>query len=79
MNDAPRSVHPLALELEPRIMPPSAGNTPMEVIQLVVAGVPRELRLKAEWQNPCGSIKDRTAEALLASVAACVDPLVGVI
>ena len=51
----------------------------MEVIQLVVAGVPRELRLKAEWQNPCGSIKDRTAEALLASVAACVDPLVGVI
>ncbi len=58
---------------------PSAGNTPLLEIPLVVGGIPRHLRLKAEWLNPCGSIKDRTAEALLASVADWVDPRVGVI
>lgn len=55
------------------------GATPMLDVPLLVDGRPRLLRLKAEWNNPWGSIKDRTAAALFASVVERVDPRAGVI
>ncbi len=41
----------------------AVGNTPLLPIGLG-AGV-QPLRLKAEWLNPCGSVKDRAARAIL--------------
>lgn len=44
------------------------GNTPMESIYLVLAGVTRKVHLKLESENPTGSVKDRTAYGLIQSV-----------
>lgn len=41
------------------------GGTPMRPLSLLVAGRPRIAHLKLEGENPCGSIKDRTALALV--------------
>ena len=43
----------------------STGNTPLAEIALVVRGTPLPVQLKLEGANPCGSIKDRTAEGLM--------------
>jgi N-(2-amino-2-carboxyethyl)-L-glutamate synthase len=41
------------------------GNTPMEPIYLVLGGMPRQIHLKLESENPTGSVKDRTGYGLL--------------
>ena len=41
------------------------GNTPLALISLVVRGTVHPVRLKLEGANPCGSLKDRTAEGLI--------------
>ena len=41
------------------------GNTPLTEIALVVRGRALPVQLKLEGANPCGSIKDRTAEGLI--------------
>jgi N-(2-amino-2-carboxyethyl)-L-glutamate synthase len=46
------------------------GNTPMESIYLVLGGMPRQLHLKLESENPTGSVKDRTGYALIRSLEA---------
>ncbi|MFL6161980.1 MAG: pyridoxal-phosphate dependent enzyme [Jatrophihabitantaceae bacterium] len=70
-------MRPAVIPSSPLSLPRQA--TPLIDIPLMVAGVPRLLRLKAEWSNPCGSIKDRTATALLATVVDRLDPRAGVI
>ena len=42
-----------------------AGNTPLVRVALVVRGRTRPVHLKLEGANPCGSLKDRTAESLI--------------
>lgn len=42
-----------------------AGNTPLAEIALGVGGRAVPVHLKLEGANPCGSIKDRTAESLV--------------
>jgi 2,3-diaminopropionate biosynthesis protein SbnA len=41
------------------------GNTPMESIYLVLGGVPHQIHLKLESENPTGSVKDRTGYGLI--------------
>jgi N-(2-amino-2-carboxyethyl)-L-glutamate synthase len=41
------------------------GQTPMLAAELTVAGTRRRIQLKAEWTNPTGSVKDRTAYGLV--------------
>jgi len=43
----------------------STGNTPLAQIALVVRGTAHPVHLKLEGANPCGSLKDRTAEGLI--------------
>ena len=43
------------------------GNTPLEPVYLVIQGIPRKIYLKLEGSNPTGSMKARTAYALLMS------------
>jgi cysteine synthase A len=54
------------------------GGTPVLMVR-VRAPRPATLRLKLESFNPYGSIKDRTAVALFDSVAAQLDPGVGLV
>lgn len=42
-----------------------AGDTPLRPIALRIEGSTRIVQLKLEAANPCGSLKDRTAESLL--------------
>jgi N-(2-amino-2-carboxyethyl)-L-glutamate synthase len=44
------------------------GATPMWPVTLLVGGRARVAHLKVEGENPCGSIKDRTALALVTSL-----------
>jgi cysteine synthase A len=53
---APVELHKLAQKL---------GNTPMEVVYLVIGGIPRKIHLKLESANPTGSVKDRTGYGLI--------------
>jgi cysteine synthase len=55
------------------------GNTPIVQLDLNVNGVKRLLRLKLEAYNPCGSLKDRIAEALIDNVVDRVDQEAGII
>jgi N-(2-amino-2-carboxyethyl)-L-glutamate synthase len=55
------------------------GDTPIAELTLNVNGVKRLLKLKLESYNPCGSLKDRVAVALINGVAPDVDPAVGII
>ncbi|MEV4174080.1 pyridoxal-phosphate dependent enzyme [Nonomuraea sp. NPDC049709] len=48
----------------------ATGNTPITSISLEVGGIPREIFVKLEWFNPTGSLKDRTAISLLATLVA---------
>jgi 2,3-diaminopropionate biosynthesis protein SbnA len=41
------------------------GHTPLRPIALRINGRPRTVHLKLEAANPCGSLKDRTAQSLL--------------
>ena len=41
------------------------GGTPLQLVHLLVNGVRRKLYLKLEGTNPAGSVKDRTAFALI--------------
>jgi N-(2-amino-2-carboxyethyl)-L-glutamate synthase len=41
------------------------GNTPMREISLIIQETTRKIHLKLEGANPCGSIKDRTADSLI--------------
>jgi N-(2-amino-2-carboxyethyl)-L-glutamate synthase len=41
------------------------GNTPLKAVGLKIAGVVRTVHLKLEGENPAGSVKDRTAFALV--------------
>ncbi|HEX8149650.1 MAG TPA: pyridoxal-phosphate dependent enzyme [Pyrinomonadaceae bacterium] len=41
------------------------GNTPLRAVYLNIDGVVRKLYLKLEGENPAGSVKDRTALALI--------------
>jgi len=41
------------------------GNTPVELIYLVIDGKIRKVHLKLEGANPAGSVKDRTGYALI--------------
>lgn len=41
------------------------GNTPLAPIALSIHGRRRVVRLKLEGANPCGSLKDRTAQSLI--------------
>jgi cysteine synthase A len=55
------------------------GGTPIVQLDLNVNGVKRLLRLKLEAYNPCGSLKDRVAAALIDNVADRVDREAGII
>jgi cysteine synthase len=55
------------------------GDTPIVQLDLNVNGVKRLLRLKLEAYNPCGSLKDRIAEALIDNVVDRVDQEAGII
>jgi N-(2-amino-2-carboxyethyl)-L-glutamate synthase len=55
------------------------GNTPIVELSLLVGGAGRLLRLKLESYNPCGSLKDRIAAALIDQVVDEVDSAVGII
>jgi N-(2-amino-2-carboxyethyl)-L-glutamate synthase len=55
------------------------GGTPIIELALSVNGIKRLLKLKLESYNPCGSLKDRIAVALIDNVADRVDPKVGII
>jgi N-(2-amino-2-carboxyethyl)-L-glutamate synthase len=55
------------------------GNTPIVELSVGVQGVKRLIKLKLESYNPCGSLKDRVAAALIDQVAARVDPEIGII
>jgi 2,3-diaminopropionate biosynthesis protein SbnA len=46
------------------------GGTPMRAIDLCIGGARRRVHLKLEGNNPGGSIKDRTAESLVAHLEA---------
>jgi 2,3-diaminopropionate biosynthesis protein SbnA len=46
------------------------GNTPLRLIYLVINGVARKVYLKLEGENPAGSVKDRTAYALIRQLEA---------
>ena len=48
----------------------AVGATPIVHLVLEIAGRPRRIGIKLEGENPCGSIKDRTAVSLLESVGA---------
>lgn len=41
------------------------GNTPLKALYLNIGGFAREVYLKLEGENPAGSVKDRTAYALV--------------
>jgi N-(2-amino-2-carboxyethyl)-L-glutamate synthase len=41
------------------------GNTPIRAIYLVIGGIARRVTLKLEYENPTGSMKDRTGYALI--------------
>src|SRR5437016_3734648 len=41
------------------------GNTPLQPIDLVINKAARKVYLKLEGENPAGSVKDRTAYALI--------------
>jgi cysteine synthase len=55
------------------------GDTPIAELTLSVRGVERLLRLKLESYNPCGSLKDRIAVALIDNVAGRIDEEIGII
>jgi cysteine synthase len=55
------------------------GDTPIVQLDLKINGVKRLLRLKLEAYNPCGSLKDRVAAALVDSVVDRVDRVAGLI
>lgn len=55
------------------------GATPIVQLDLNVNGVKRLLRLKLEGYNPCGSLKDRVAAALINNVMDTVDRDAGII
>lgn len=55
------------------------GDTPIAELALNVSGVKRLLKLKLESYNPCGSLKDRIAVALIDNVVDRVDQDVGII
>jgi cysteine synthase A len=46
------------------------GNTPMETIYFVIAGIARKIHLKLESENPTGSVKDRTGYSLMQTLEA---------
>ncbi len=56
-----------------------AGRTPIFELALSVNGIKRLLKLKLESYNPCGSLKDRIAVALIDQVAGLVDRETGII
>ena len=41
------------------------GNTPLIELKKVAKGLPNRVFIKCEHLNPCGSVKDRTARALI--------------
>jgi len=43
------------------------GNTPLIELKRVAAGLPVKVFIKCDHLNPGGSVKDRTARALLSS------------
>src|ERR1017187_394669 len=47
---------------------PGIGNTPILPVAVAYLGQSHDVLLKAEWHNPTGSIKDRTAAGLLWSI-----------
>jgi N-(2-amino-2-carboxyethyl)-L-glutamate synthase len=55
------------------------GSTPIVELALGVNGIKRSLKLKLESYNPCGSLKDRIAVALINNVADRINPAVGII
>jgi len=55
------------------------GSTPIVQLHLKVNGVKRLLGLKLEGYNPCGSLKDRIAAALIDNVMNRVDQEAGII
>ena len=55
------------------------GNTPIVHLDINVNGVKRLLMLKLEAYNPCGSLKDRVAAALIDSVSDRVDQDAGIV
>jgi cysteine synthase A len=44
------------------------GNTPLTPTRIAVGGEARTVHLKLEGTNPCGSLKDRTAQSLVADL-----------
>lgn len=55
------------------------GGTPIVELALSVNGIKRLLKLKLESYNPCGSLKDRIAVALINSVTNRVNQDIGII
>jgi cysteine synthase len=55
------------------------GSTPIVELAIKVSGITRLLKLKLESYNPCGSVKDRLAVALIDRVVDGVDPDTGII
>jgi cysteine synthase A len=43
----------------------TVGNTPMVELARIAAGLPERVLGKLEMRNPCGSVKDRVAVALI--------------
>ena len=43
----------------------TVGNTPMVELARMTAGLPGRVLAKLEMRNPCGSVKDRVAVALI--------------
>lgn len=67
-----------ARDVRTRICLP-VGETPIVELSISVNKVRRQLRLKLESYNPCGSLKDRVAAALIDQVVEKVDPDAGII
>jgi cysteine synthase len=55
------------------------GSTPIAELTIRVNGIGRRLKLKLESYNPCGSVKDRLAMALIDRVADRIDADTGII
>jgi cysteine synthase len=67
-----------AIAPQQRIFLP-VGSTPIAEVMVSVNGIKRLLRLKLESCNPCGSLKDRIAVALIDRVAESVDERTAII
>lgn len=69
----------MAITMAPHRIFLPVGSTPIVNLTLMVNGIKRLLKLKLESCNPCGSLKDRIAVALIDQVASKVDEKSGII